>query len=366
MRSIDRETPFVSIILLNFNGKSCLEKCLSSVLRTNYPNFEVILVDNASTDNSLTLAEQSFEGDKRLRFVKNSENLGFSGGNNVGFKHAKGEFVVFLNNDTIVDHHWLDPLVNAMKEDHSLGLAQSTLLEIDGEKIQTAGWLFSDYLIFQPSIGEGKSTDTKFPSVFEVSFACGASMITRRELLDEIGLFDPQIPFFYDDTLLSLKTWLSGKRVVTISKSKVFHIGEATRSWNAYFRTFHLLKAKICLIFDVYFNLSDLVKTLFILAIFLSTELVFLMKSKKVSVMSSNIWAIGWVLRNLKHIWKNRLEHWSKAKITPKMLVEKFIRIKLPTSLYLMPYRLRSIHLQNQLKKYENMLTQISIDKKEG
>src|SRR5208283_3680269 len=94
--------PLVSIVILNYNGKNCLSNCLSSVLDTKYSNFEVILVDNASTDYSLEMAQEVFGSDSRLRVVKNKTNVGFSGGNNVGFSFAKGDYIVFLNNDTVV------------------------------------------------------------------------------------------------------------------------------------------------------------------------------------------------------------------------------------------------------------------------
>lgn len=94
--------PSVSIIILNYNGKDYIEQCISSVLKTNYPNFEVILVDNASTDNSIELIEESFKNDLRLKIFRNSANLGFATGNNIGFENATGSYVAFLNNDTVV------------------------------------------------------------------------------------------------------------------------------------------------------------------------------------------------------------------------------------------------------------------------
>ncbi len=89
-------------------------------------------------------------------------------------------------------------------------------------------------------------------------------MITRRSLIEEIGLFDPAVPFFYDDTLLSFKVWLANKRVVTVSDSKIRHIQGATNVWNLNRTTYNLLKAKICLMFDVYYPIGELTKGLFV------------------------------------------------------------------------------------------------------
>ena len=156
MLLIQENTPLVSVIILNFNGENYLKRCLFSVLDTKYPNFEVIFVDNASTDSSLKLVEKNFGNDKRLRIFKSNENLGFSAGNNFGFSQAKGDYIVFLNNDTIVDPYWLDALVSTMEKDKTIGLAGSTILSIDGKKLRGAGGLWSDYLLFLCPIGAGK------------------------------------------------------------------------------------------------------------------------------------------------------------------------------------------------------------------
>ena len=86
--------PLVSVIILNYNGESYLDNCVASVLKNSYPNFEVLLVDNASTDLSVKNAMQTFGGDSRLRFIQSEKNLGFSGGNNLGFSHSKGDYIV--------------------------------------------------------------------------------------------------------------------------------------------------------------------------------------------------------------------------------------------------------------------------------
>ncbi|MCL4429975.1 MAG: glycosyltransferase family 2 protein, partial [Chloroflexi bacterium] len=304
--SSEPNSPLVSIVILNYNGQSCLEDCLNSVLETKYPNFEVILVDNASKDNSLKMAQEVFGADPRLKIVKHPTNVGFSGGNNIGYDYSKGEYIVFLNNDTIVDPDWLAILVSAMQNDPTIGLAQSMILNIGGDKIQTAGWLFSNYLIHKYQLCKDKPSNLKFQPVFEVSFACGASMMIKREVAEDMGLFDPKMPFFYDDTLLSLKTWLAQKRVVTVSGSKIRHVGGATNVWNIKFTTFHLLKSNICLLFDIYPKLTDLSKALLVNYFSISINSLFCLKNKNVAAVLGNIHALGWSLKNFGYVWQNR------------------------------------------------------------
>jgi GT2 family glycosyltransferase len=197
--------PLVSIVILNYNGQNYLNNCLTSVLNNNYPNYEVLLVDNDSKDSSFNDAKTLFGNESSRQIYSNHANLGFSGGNNAGFEHCNGEYVVFLNNDTLVEPNWLTS-INALETDASIGLAsQSLILMMDGQTIQTGGWIFSNYLVFKHALGEKKPATQSFKPVFEVPIASGASMIIKKSLIVEIGLFDSAIPFFYDDTLLSFK-----------------------------------------------------------------------------------------------------------------------------------------------------------------
>jgi GT2 family glycosyltransferase len=350
--------PFVSIIILNYNGERYLDNCLASVLKNDYKNFEVVLVDNASTDLSIKNAMQTFGSDTRVKLVQSQKNLGFSGGNNLGFAHSKGDYLVFLNNDTVVDAQWLTHLVNALQTDESIGLAQSTILMIDGKKIQTAGWLYSDYLVQKYGLAENKTSSLRLQPIFEVSVASGASMITRRALINQIGLFDPTIPFFYDDTLLSFKVWLANKRVVTVSDSKIRHIQGATGVWNIQRTTYNLLKAKMCLMFDIYYKIGDLAKGLSVNIFSIAINSLFFLRKKNLAVIFANIQALTWSLKHFRYLWRNRLNHWAKTKISPEELQEKFVRINLPLPLYLVPSKLSISRYAFETGKYESALTQ--------
>lgn len=347
--------PLVSVVILNFNGRDYLSNCLDSVLNSQYSNFEVILVDNASTDNGLEKALEPFVADPRLKIVRNTRNLGFSGGNNVGFEHSSGEYIVFLNNDTIVTPDWLSTLMSAMQNDATIGLAQSLILTIDGKKIQTAGWLFSNYLIHKCMLCADKPSDMQLQPIFEVSFVCGACMIVRREIVETMGLFDPKIPFFYDDTLLTLKTRLAQKRVVTVSGSKIRHVGGATNAWKTKFTTFHLLRSNICLLFDVYRG-RDLARALLFNALHTSNNTVYSVKKKNMAAVLGNINAIFWSVKNFRYIWQNGLNHWNKARVSPLTLKQKFIKIKLPLAFYLFPSKLSQEALMSAVHIYEHAL----------
>lgn len=346
--------PLVSIVILNFNGKDYLRKCLESVLSSEYPNFEVILVDNASTDDSLKNAEALFGSNPKIKIIKNKENLGFSGGNNVGLKQCSGQYTVFLNNDTTVDPQWLTHLVEALENDPKIGIAQSLICSIDGEKVQTAGWLYGNYLLKKYALFMDKPSRMVYKPKFEVSFVCGATMIVHRDILKHMGAFDPSIPYFYDDTLLSLKALMAGKKVVTVPASKTFHVGGATKVWQTRFTTFHLLKANLALLFDVYYKKTDLAWALLVNTLYLSSNLVFVLQKKNVPTIQGSFDAFLWSLGNLRYLWRNRLDHWSRTKISPEELKEKFVRINIPVPFYLFPSKLNNRRFTYSARGLEN------------
>jgi GT2 family glycosyltransferase len=354
---LSQNDPLVSVIILNYNGRDCLENCANSVLKTQYGNFEIILVDNASTDGSIERARDLFGNNQRLTILRSNLNLGFSGGNNLGFAHSKGVYVVFLNNDTVVDPYWLRALVDVMENEASIGIAQSLIFNIDGETIQNGGWLFSNYLIRKHPLCADYPSTLKLEAVFDVSFVCGAAMIIKREILETMGAFDPKAPFFYDDTLLTLKTRLVGKRAVTVSNSKIRHISGATKVWKIRFTTYHLQKANMLLMFDIYYKKIDLAKALLFNISHIASNLIFNVAKKNTAVIIGNAEALIWGLRNVRLLWENRLNHWSKTTINPDSLKQAFIRVKLPSAFFLFASKLGDHYFTNAIQSYEKTVT---------
>ncbi len=323
------ERPLVSIIIVNFNGKRFLKECLSTVLQTNYPNFEVIFIDNASTDKSVDFVSREFNKNKCLKIIANSENLGFGPANNVGFKQAHGDYIVFLNNDTSVEPEWLATLVDALEKDETIGLASSLFLNMDGQTIQTAGTLKCDYMMPGYWIKMNKDYSKEaFPKVFEISSVMGAAMIAKRNFLKQIDAFDPKYFYYYDDDYLSFRTWISGKRVVTVSGSKVRHFLGGTSGKNAFLKSHHSFIGSTSLIFDIYWNLFDLTKGLFIFFVY---RLIYdSLLNRKIVRFRGCISGGFWILKNLKYVWRNRLKYWITAEIDEKTLRSKMIKINIP------------------------------------
>jgi len=211
--------PKASIVIVNFNMLHNLKKCLPSILNQHFSDFEVILVDNASTDGSIEFLEREFPG---VQIIRNEENLGYSGGNNVGFKYASGDYVAVLNPDTKLEPDWLLHIIMALDADPQAGLAASKILMMDNPtRINTCG-LNITYtgLSFCRGLGEPADRYSKPEVIFGVS---GSAFVIRRRVLEEIGGFDESFFMYYEDTDLSLRANLAGYKCLYVPSAVVYH-----------------------------------------------------------------------------------------------------------------------------------------------
>ncbi len=212
--------PFCSVIIVNFNGKHLLHDCLTSVLAQAYGRFEVVVVDNGSTDGSCSYIESAFPG---VTLVRAGSNRGFAGGNNEGFRNAKGDMIVLLNNDTIVADGWLQALVDAVTPD-SVAIAGSLIVTegIPGRYYEKNGSL--NFL--------GHNIMRKFVRPENTFFAGGASLIYKRAILGKP--FDEDYFLYIEDVYLSMRARFMGWGVVQTPASRVRHLGrETTRTQRA-------------------------------------------------------------------------------------------------------------------------------------
>ena len=211
----------VSVIIVNYNGREHLKECLSSGLGQSYGNFEVILVDNCSTDGSAEYVQRNFP---KVKVVKNSENLGYGGGNNIGFKNARGEYIVVLNPDTVVDKDWLKELVNAIQRRPNVKMVTSkVLLYHDPKRINACGNdIHFTGLVFSRGLGERENHYTEEGYVVAPS---GCSFLVPRELIEEIGFFDTELSnhWLFEDTDLAIRLQLRGYKCLFTPHSKVYH-----------------------------------------------------------------------------------------------------------------------------------------------
>lgn len=209
--------PKVSIIIVNYNGKELLQKCLDSLLKVNYDNFEIILVDNNSTDGTVEFITKNYPS---LIIIKLDSNKGFAEPNNVAAKISKGKYLLFLNNDTVVTPNFISEMVKVMETDKKIAICQSLLLKPDGS-VDSSGD-FIDHL------GVVYNSKTKIDEIREVSSAKGASMLVRSDIFEKLDGFDQKFFITFEDVDLCWRSWILGYRVLIIPTSIVYHEGGIT------------------------------------------------------------------------------------------------------------------------------------------
>ncbi len=216
--------PPISVIVVSYNGRRWLEPCFHSLLAQEGCQFEVVLVDNGSSDNSVAVVCQEFP---HVRIVPLTANLGFAGGNNVGAHAARGNVLVFLNNDTVVEPDWLRALTEALEDDPRAGLTTSRIMFMhEPNTVDSAG---DGYLRAGGGFKRHHGAGAEDAQTSDCPFgACGAGFAIRRSLFEELGGFDEDLFLVYEDIDLSYRARLRGWHVRYVPAAVVHHAGSST------------------------------------------------------------------------------------------------------------------------------------------
>ena len=211
--------PLVSIIILNYNAGNFLMECISSVLKTEYSNFEVIVIDNASKDGSIKKCKEQF---KNVSVIENKNNLGYCEGNNVGIREARGSFVVILNPDTVVKSDWIDELFKAFKK-YGDGLYQPKILSIENDNILGNAGSYIQLFGFGFARGYGERDSEQYDTENSPVYASGTCLFSKKSTFEKLGMFDPFLFAYHDDLDLGWRAHLEGINSWYVPKSIINH-----------------------------------------------------------------------------------------------------------------------------------------------
>lgn len=218
----------VSFIVVNWNGLKTVEECLDSLLAQTYDNCEIILVDNHSTDGSLELIQNKYGLDK---IIPLDQNRGYAEANNIGYAHAAGDYIALINNDAVLDRHWLEKAVAVFESKggenvgsvatknihyHQRGIIDTAGVEFLGFG---AGWDYKGLAADSPKVNRRK----------EVFGAVATAALYRKAVLDRVGLFDPCYFIYFEDTDLAFRLRLFGYPCVYEPEAVCFHHGGVKR-----------------------------------------------------------------------------------------------------------------------------------------
>jgi GT2 family glycosyltransferase len=210
----------VVCVVLNWRRPEDTVACIQSLLLSVYDNLRIVVVDNGSNDGSAALIEKTFSHIDNLEVISLQENVGFSAGNNVGIRHALGmgaDFVWILNNDTVVHREALTNLVKVLEDNPKAGAVGATLFHMD-----------------RPNVVQGGAGDISVVTGFsrghhgvtangEVDYLCGASLVLRREAIEEVGLVDEGYFLYWEDSDLSLRLGVAGWQLFISDAAVVWH-----------------------------------------------------------------------------------------------------------------------------------------------
>lgn len=307
--------PLVSIIILNYNAGQLLFNCVESLLKTRYQSYEIIVVDNASSDGSHKKCKELFP---QINLIENADNLGYCEGNNVGIRAAKGDFLVILNPDTTVDQDWLAELVVA-HDKHGEGLYQPKILSLyEKEILQSTGNMLHIFG-FGFARDKGNRNDAKTSEVQQIGYASGTCLFIAHSTMKRIGFFDPFLFLYHDDLDLGWRGAQLGIRSYYVPSSVIYHAESYNLKWSA--RKFFWLERnrRYCLL--THYSKDTYKKMRFSLAVIEILVWIFYLKK---GFLGAKIRAEIDIRKNKKHIDGKYTELESRKLVADKELVKQF------------------------------------------
>lgn len=214
--------PIISIIIVNYKGRYFIENCLNSVLQEKNRAFEIIVVDNNSKDGSIELIKDKFTKYKNFQLLSLNTNVGAAEGRNIGVNKARGKYLFFLDYDTEVKKGWYDEIVNFFAGYKNAAAVQAKLLKLGTNRYDYAG----DYIGpfgFLIERAQGAKDQGQFDKPEKIFSLRGAAMIIRCDIFNQIGRFDSDFEYMWEEPDLTWRIWLSGHEVYFLPSITVGH-----------------------------------------------------------------------------------------------------------------------------------------------
>ena len=246
--------PEVSIIILNWNGLEDTIECLESLKKITYTNYEVIVVDNGSQGDDTSVLQEKF-GDY-IHLIRNDKNYGYTGGNNIGIRYAlkdsSPDYFLILNNDTVVDPDFLGQMIKVAESDASIGIVGPKVYYYDfPSRIQSAGARINMKTSQNSLIGIGQVDTGQYDLQQEVDYVSGCCLLTKKELIQKVGLFDESYFCYWDETDYCARAREAGYKIVYAPHAKIWH--KKSVILKPWYKTLHRGEQADALPYSLYF-----------------------------------------------------------------------------------------------------------------
>ena len=212
----------ISLIVSNFNGKKFLSPCLESILREKNNNYEIVFVDDCSSDGSFSLMTKTYSSRKNISLLKLDKHRGTGAAINAAVKISRGKYLFFLNNDTLLETGWSTKITDLFQKYKKLGVAQAKILRMGADTYDYAGDYIGPFgfLIERAQGAVDRGQFDKIANVFSVK---GTAMILRKEVFQKVGMFDEDYIFALEETDLTWRMWLAGYHMIFYPFITVWH-----------------------------------------------------------------------------------------------------------------------------------------------
>ena len=225
--------PKVFVIVLNWNGKDDTIECIESLKKVNYPNFQIVVVDNGSTDGSMSVLRAGYPD---ITIIENGRNLGYAEGFNTGLKYGYkngADYFLIVNNDTVIDSQALLELVKVAEQDARIGFVSGKVYFYDEpSRLQTVGKNSHPVFIVGSEIGRGETDVGQYDEIRECCFVDDVFLLVRKQVFEDVGGYDPTFFLMYEETDWCARIRREGFKILYTPRAKIWHKGNRDVSSN--------------------------------------------------------------------------------------------------------------------------------------
>ena len=320
-----KKNPPISVVVPMYNAEKFIEDALASILETDYPNYEVVVVDDLSTDGGFTKVRRRYSKNPKVRITRNKKKLLAAGSRNRGVRLASGEYIALLDHDVLVDKNWLKEAMAVFKKYPNAGIVQGVVLDIRRKNIiQHAGIKINSFFGWVTTLGVGEDIK-KYRLVEKEVFANATGLIFKKEAWRKVGGYDERLAINVDDWDFNWRVWLYGYSEILAPKSITYHWSKKQNVRDAWIKRvnweFHF--AKVPWLFIKNYEALNVLRFLpTYLAVGLARGLFNLVFRFNPATIIGYFRAVIWVIVNGADLSRRRREVQTKRKIPDKYLLD--------------------------------------------
>jgi len=298
--------PLISIVTVNYNGSKDTCELIESLNKITYPNIEIIVVDNFSSEEDPIIIKRKFPN---IILIKNPINYGFAAGNNFGIMKARGQYVLLLNNDTIVEPDFMEPLIAKLESDKNIGAVSPKLrYYYDPKIIQYAGYTpLNRYTLRNNAIGCREKDTGQYDKDYETAYAHGAAMMVPMDVMKKIGMMSYTFFLYYEEADWCTRIKKAGYKIYYVHKSLIYHKESMTTGKLSPMKIYYLNRNRIVFMRRNISGFNFIISILYQLLIAIPKNALYYLLKGKIKLFLAYYKAIVWNIKNMfnKEIYEN-------------------------------------------------------------